>query len=217
MAEPDAGVETARALLEDMLPGALIGVCGATAVALAAGAGDAMGQVRDTVGVLARVPGLGLPFGVAVRADAAPGDGGDAAGGAGARSAAAGVSRVVAEARQARRLAELLGGGVRVVDSTQFGSWELLLAMVPGEAGRVFRGALLDPLLAYDRDHGTELVATLEAFLACSGSWSKAAEAMFIHVNSLRYRIRRIEELTGRDPRSLTDQAAFLLALRMAD
>jgi len=127
------------------------------------------------------------------------------------------VAWVVAEARQAARLAELLGGGVRVVDSAQFGSWELLLAMVPGEARRAFQAALLDPLVAYDRDHGTELVATLEAFLACSGSWSRAAEAMFIHVNSLRYRIRRIEELTGRDPRSLADQAALLLALRMPD
>jgi DNA-binding PucR family transcriptional regulator len=102
-----------------------------------------------------------------------------------------------------------------MVDSAQFGSCELLLAMVPGEARRAFRAALLAPLLAYDRDHGTELVRTLEVFLACSGSWSKAAEAMFIHVNSLRYRIRRIGELTGRDPRSLEDQAALLLALRM--
>ena len=54
-------------------------------------------------------------------------------------------------------------------------------------------------------------------FLANSGSWSKAAEAMFIHVNSLRYRIRRIHELTGRDPRSLEDQAALLLALQIRD
>ncbi|HEX7267286.1 MAG TPA: helix-turn-helix domain-containing protein, partial [Streptosporangiaceae bacterium] len=99
----------------------------------------------------------------------------------------------------------------------EFGSSELLLAMVPAEARRAFRAALLTPLLAYDRDHGTELVSTLQVFLACSGSWSKAAEAMFIHVNSLRYRIRRIQELTGRDPRSLEDQAALLLALRIRD
>ena len=211
-----ADLEAVRVLVEEMLPAALVGVCGATAVALAPGAGDAVGQVRDAAGALARVPGLDLPFGVSVLAQAA-GDGGAEPAGAGAGSVVGGVSRVVAEARRASRLAELLGGGVRMVDSTQFGSWELLLAMVPGEARRAFRAALLEPLLAYDRDHGTELVATLEVFLACSGSWSKAAEAMFIHVNSLRYRIRRIEELTGRDPRSLADQAALLFALRMAD
>ena len=260
MAEPGAAQEAARVLLEEMLPGALVGVGGATAVALASDAGDVVSRVRDAVGALGRVPGLDLPFGVSVLGASAAGNGGEpasgargdraepagaarddgaasagaagsdggepasAAGGDGAEPAGAGtgsaiasVARVVAEARQAARLAELLGGGVRMVDSAQFGSWELLLAMVPGEARRTFRGALLDPLVAYDRDHGTELVATLEAFLACSGSWSRAAEAMFVHVNSLRYRIRRIEELTGRDPRSLADQAALLLALRMPD
>jgi hypothetical protein len=215
-AEPGTAQEAARVLLEEMLPGALAGVGGAAAVAVASGAGDVVGQVRDTARTLGRVPGLDLLFGMSVCAGAAVDDGGRPAG-AGTGSAVGGVSRVVAEAWQAARLAGLLGGGVRLVDSAQFGSWELLLAMVPGEARRAFRAAVLDPLLAYDRDHGTELVATLEAFLACSGSWSKAAEAMFIHVNSLRYRIRRIEELTGRDPRSLAGQAALLLALRMPD
>ena len=249
MAEPGAAQEAARVLLEEMLPGALVGVGGATAVALVSDAGDVVSRVRDAAGALGRVPGLDLAFGVSVLAGSAAGNGGepataarddrtaparaaggdgaepaDVAGADGAEPASAGtgstvgaVAWVVAEARQAARLAGLLGGGVRVVDSAQFGSWELLLAMVPGEARRAFQGALLDPLVAYDRDHGTELVATLEAFLACSGSWSKAAEAMFIHVNSLRYRIRRIEELTGRDPRSLADQAALLLALQMPD
>ena len=238
MAEPGAAQEAARVLLEEMLPGALVGVGGATAVALASDAGDVVSRVRDAAGAHGRVPGLDLAFGVSVLAGSAAGNGGEpataarddrtepasAAGGDGAEPASAGtgsavgaVAWVVAEARQAARLAKQLGGGVRVVDSAQFGSWELLLAMVPGEARRAFQAALLDPLVAYDRDHGTELVATLEAFLACSGSWSKAAEAMFIHVNSLRYRIRRIEELTGRDPRSLADQAALLLALQMPD
>jgi Purine catabolism regulatory protein-like family/PucR C-terminal helix-turn-helix domain len=213
----DAAQEAARVLLEEILPGALVGVSGTAAVALVASAGDALGQVRDAVGMLAGVPGLDLPFGVSVVAGAGGENGGEAAGGAGTSWAVADVCRVVAEARQARRLAELLGAGVHLVNSAEFGSSELLLAMVPAEARRSFRAALLTPLLAYDRDHETELVSTLQVFLANSGSWSKAAEAMFIHVNSLRYRIRRIHELTGRDPRSLEDQAALLLALQIRD
>jgi hypothetical protein len=213
----DAAQEAARVLLEEILPGALAGVSGTAAVALVASAGDALGQVRDAVGMLAGVPGLDLPFGVSVVAGTGGENGGEAAGGAGTSWAAADVCRVVAEARRARRLAELLGAGVHLVNSAEFGSSELLLAMVPAEARRSFRAALLTPLLAYDRDHGTELVSTLQVFLANSGSWSKAAEAMFIHVNSLRYRIRRIHELTGRDPRSLEDQAALLLALQIRD
>ncbi len=38
---------------------------------------------------------------------------------------------------------------------------------------------------------------------------------MYVHVNTVRYRIRRVEELTGRDLSSLTDQVDFLLALRI--
>ena len=38
---------------------------------------------------------------------------------------------------------------------------------------------------------------------------------MYVHVNTVRYRIRRIEELTGRDLSRLDDQADFFLALRI--
>ena len=51
--------------------------------------------------------------------------------------------------------------------------------------------------------------------LACSGSWNACAVRMYVHVNTVRYRIRRIEELTGRDLSRLDDQVDFFLALRI--
>ena len=62
---------------------------------------------------------------------------------------------------------------------------------------RSFRERLLGPLLAYDDQHRAELLPTLREFLACSGSWNACAAKMYVHVNTVRYRIRRIEELTG--------------------
>jgi hypothetical protein len=132
-----------------------------------------------------------------------------------AELAAISLCRAIDEAREAKRVAALLGGGVRMVDSAQLGTYDLLLALVPEEARRTFRARVLGPVLAYDRQHGTELIHTLEVFLACSGSWTKAAGEMYVHVNSLRYRIRRIEELTGRDLGSLSDQTDLLLAMRL--
>jgi hypothetical protein len=162
---------------------------------------------------------LDLAFGVSVLA-APAGDGvpqaGGGAGGAGTGWTAAGAGRALGQARQARRVAALLGKGVRLVDAAGLGSVGLLLATAPAEARQAFQASVLSPLLDYDRDHGTELVRTLRVFLDCSGSWTKAADTMFVHVNSLRYRIRRVEELTGRDLGSLADQAALLLALRLA-
>jgi hypothetical protein len=211
--------EVARMLLADMLPGAVVGIRGGEAVALAAGGPAVAGQVRDAVSLLAQVPGHDLSVGLSVLAAAGEGAARPAGGGPPGQvdgELLAGLSRAAAEASQARRLAALLGEGPPIVDSAQLGSCDFLLALAPAEARQAYHTRLLAPLLAYDRDHGAELVATLTVFLGCSGSWTKAAETMFVHVNSLRYRIRRIEELTGRSLRSLEEQAAFLIALRLA-
>ena len=122
------------------------------------------------------------------------------------------------EASSARRLAELRSGAacpVSVVTSDEVASHELLLASVPGSVLRSFRDRLLGPLLAYDDQHRAELLQTLREFLACSGSWNACAAKMYVHVNTVRYRIRRIEELTGRDLSSLDDRVDFFLALRI--
>jgi hypothetical protein len=229
----EAGPQVARVLLEEILPAPVVAVAGAEALALAPGGAAEVDRVRavtralaevyrpgDTTGDRAAPGALRLAFGVSVLAGPAADDGPHAAAGhppvgPGKGWTAAGIGGAVAQARQARRLAALLGGGARLVDAAEAGSVGLLLAAVPAEARRAFRASLLSPLLGYDWDHGTELVRTLRVFLDCSGSWTRAAEAMFVHVNSLRYRIRRVEELTGRDLGSLADQAALLLALRL--
>jgi hypothetical protein len=104
---------------------------------------------------------------------------------------------------------------VSVVTSDEVASHELLLASMPGSVLRSFRERLLGPLLAYDERHRAELLPTLREFLACSGSWNACAATMYVHVNTVRYRIRRIEELTGRDLSRLDDQVDFFLALRI--
>jgi hypothetical protein len=120
------------------------------------------------------------------------------------------------EAGSARRLAALRDStAISVVTSDEVASHELLLATVPASVLRSFRERLLGPLVAYDDQHRAELLPTLREFLACSGSWNACAAKMYVHVNTVRYRIRRIEELTGRDLSSLNDQVDFFLALRI--
>jgi hypothetical protein len=126
------------------------------------------------------------------------------------------------EARSALRLAAIRAAAaspaprpaVSVVTSDEVASHELLLASVPASVLRSFRERLLGPLVAYDERHRAELLPTLREFLACSGSWNACAATMYVHVNTVRYRIRRIEELTGRDLSRLDDQVDFFLALR---
>ncbi|CAM5242073.1 Regulatory protein OS=Streptomyces albaduncus OX=68172 GN=FHS32_001277 PE=3 SV=1 [Streptomyces griseoloalbus] len=91
-----------------------------------------------------------------------------------------------------------------------------LLPFVPDDVRRAFTARLLDPLREYDRRHRAELIPTLEAFLDCDGSWTRCATRLHLHVNTLRYRVGRIEQLTGRDLSRLEDKLDFFLALRMS-
>ena len=77
--------------------------------------------------------------------------------------------------------------------------------------------SLLGPLADYDhRQHG-DLVASLRAFLEHNGNWEAAARALGVHRHTLRYRIRRVAELTGRDLEAAADRVEFWLALQAAD
>jgi DNA-binding PucR family transcriptional regulator len=95
-------------------------------------------------------------------------------------------------------------------------TYERLLDTVPASVLRSFRERLLGPLAEYDRRHSAELLPTLRSFLACDGSWSACASRMTVPVNTVRYRIGRIEAITGRDLSALPDRVDFFLALRGA-
>jgi PucR family transcriptional regulator, purine catabolism regulatory protein len=65
---------------------------------------------------------------------------------------------------------------------------------------------VLGPVLAYDRERDSELVPSLAAFLRCNRSWQQTAAVLFVHKQTLVYRMRRVEELTGR---KLADTSAI--------
>jgi DNA-binding PucR family transcriptional regulator len=96
---------------------------------------------------------------------------------------------------------------------TRADSHELLLASVPEPVLRSFTDRLLGPLAEYDALHNAELLPTLRSFLACDGSWSACAARLYVHINTVRYRIGRVEALTGRDLSALADRVDFFLAL----
>jgi purine catabolism regulator len=76
---------------------------------------------------------------------------------------------------------------------------------------------MLAPLDAYDRSHEGELIPSLQAFLQYNARWESAAGQLFVHRHTLRYRMRKVEELTGRDLASSFDRMEFWLALRARD
>ncbi|NNJ04675.1 PucR family transcriptional regulator [Streptomyces sp. PKU-MA01144] len=129
---------------------------------------------------------------------------------------AEGLRGALEEARHARRVAAARPGRVCAAGHHELASHVLLLPFVPDDVRRAFTARLLDPLRDYDRRHRAELIETLEAFLDCDGSWTRCATRLHLHVNTLRYRVGRIEQLTGRDLSRLEDKLDFFLALRMS-
>lgn len=73
---------------------------------------------------------------------------------------------------------------------------------------------VLGPLIDYDREQGTQLIKTLQVYLECDRSPSRASELLFIHTQTVNYRIARIQELTGRSMRSTGDVSELWFALR---
>ena len=89
--------------------------------------------------------------------------------------------------------------------------------MTEPDALRAFADALLAPLDSYDRDQHGDLRWSLQAFLQHNARWETAALELHVHRHTLRYRMRKVEELTGRDLSSSFDRMEFWLALRARD
>jgi len=123
-----------------------------------------------------------------------------------------GQNRVAAASREARwALGHGQAGRTRVVRyrETNASSWPF----APDRAEEVAEH-VLGPLRRYDQAHRTELVRTLAALLGNDRSPTRTAADLFIHRQTLVYRMRRIEKLTGRSLSSTKDVVDLWLALR---
>jgi PucR family transcriptional regulator, purine catabolism regulatory protein len=96
----------------------------------------------------------------------------------------------------------------------ELGSFQLLLSLQDNDALRLFCDSILGPIEQGEGHYGGELMRSLEAFIEENGQWERAARRLYCHRHTLRYRIRKVEELTGRDLASARDRIEFWLALR---
>ena len=205
-----------------------------TVVAVASGEADAANTVS---GAIARAAGLKAPALVVVRRDeiVAVASGADARGlservaAAHERLSAEGIPFAVAVSTVANGLGELPrlyaearhavaalpeSGGVVALPSLS--AFEYLTSRTDDTVRR-----LVDPrvrrVLAEDRERGCVLATTLRAFADADLSLRVTAERLHIHPNTAQYRLRRLEERTGRNPRHFEDLVELLVAIALDD
>jgi PucR family transcriptional regulator, purine catabolism regulatory protein len=119
------------------------------------------------------------------------------------------------EARCALEAVRLQNGDAPEVASYRdLGAFQLLLSLQDDDALISYCRGVLGPVEQGEGEYGDELLRSLDVFIEHNGHWEKAAGALYCHRHTLRYRIRRVEQLTGRDFSQARDRIEFWLALR---
>ncbi len=120
--------------------------------------------------------------------------------------------------REAGRVCDVLlslGRGGEAAGRDELGVYGLLLSTSgQGEVERYVRRTV-GPLLDYDRERGSELVRTLLAYYGAGGSLTRAAQELFVHVNTLYQRLERVTQLLGEGWRSGDGALQVHLALQL--
>ena len=119
-----------------------------------------------------------------------------------------------AEAQQALVGTAVLSGKSAVLAYDDLGAYKYLLRVAVDGGVRDATVDAVGKLAEYDAQRGAQLLATLEEFLRRHGSISATSEALYVHPNTLRQRLRRIGELSGLDLRR-DDWLAIEIAVKM--
>jgi DNA-binding PucR family transcriptional regulator len=102
-----------------------------------------------------------------------------------------------------------------VVYEGDFGPYGLVFSALPSSQVDAFVANALRPLDQYDAQHRGDLLSTLEGYLAAGGKLQKCADELKVHVTTLRYRLERIQEVSGKDLDDAEVRFSFELAFRL--
>jgi DNA-binding PucR family transcriptional regulator len=185
--------------------------------------GSLMGLSRGVIVVLAEVDRSWSEFRSAVLSHLTDRQGRCRVGVGGVCQGPAGFPRSHREATLALKMQDAMrtADGSTVFDD--LGIYRMLAEVEDTSSVERFVREWLGPLIDYDETKGAELVPTLMQYLECGRSYDLTAEALSVHRNTLKYRLRRIREISGRDLRDpgtcfnlqlATRAWATLLALR---
>jgi sugar diacid utilization regulator len=125
-----------------------------------------------------------------------------------------GFPRSYREAQLALRIQKAVGGTERVTIFDDLGVYQVLATDTDASAMESFAREWLGALLDYDGVHGAQLVLTLSEYLDRGGRYDSTATALSVHRSTLKYRLRRIREVSGYDLSSPDTQFNLQLATR---
>ena len=126
-----------------------------------------------------------------------------------------GLSTTYQEAKRALAIAQSLFGGNRTICFRELGVYRLLFSLHDNPEVKSLYQEALGRLLEHDKKSRMELVKTLETYFTCQENLQRTAEALYLHRNSLVYRMKRIRELTGFHLDDVEQRFLLQLALKI--
>jgi len=119
------------------------------------------------------------------------------------------------QALKALEIGQLVNGKGTITHYDELGIYRVLSIYGTHPEMAKFSEELLGELLKSDKLNGTDYVNTLDAFLRTNCNLREASSQLYIHYNTLRYRLSKIEEIAGVDLNSSEDRLSLQLSLRI--
>lgn len=100
---------------------------------------------------------------------------------------------------------------------SDMGIYKLLMAIEDNEIKQEYYERTVARIIEYDLDHGTDLVPVLKSYLRHNGSIKEAADELFVHRNTINYKLNKIEELINADLSALDIRLQIQVGFMLAD
>ncbi|MEW5921426.1 MAG: helix-turn-helix domain-containing protein [Bacillota bacterium] len=122
------------------------------------------------------------------------------------------------EARRAVLIANEFGRKDQVTSYDSLGAYNILFNVRNMEELQKFSDQTLGLLLKYDQEKNNDiLISTLKTYLACSCNYQKTADHLNVHLNTLKYRLQKIQDLANTDLSNPEVRLNFQLALKILE
>jgi purine catabolism regulator len=120
------------------------------------------------------------------------------------------------EAMEAISIAENFCSNEEIINYRHLGYYRLLTSEIADhQRALLFCNDIIGKLIEYDKEHQSDLLTTLEIYLNTNGNHAKVARQMFLHVNSVQYRLKKIEKILDKDLDNMELRLNLWLALKI--
>lgn len=121
----------------------------------------------------------------------------------------------VNEAQKALKILKTVKNKTHICSYNNIGIYKLLLEIEKKDEIKIFYEEILGKLIKYDMKNSTKLVKTLKIYIENNCNFTKASNALFIHKNTLNYRIKRIQDISGANLKNMDDLLNFSMAFKI--